>query len=313
MSKDVGKILGIFASIATIIGTCIAAIALIPAFGSWFSPREPIQYSPITTPFDTPNIPSTPTSQADSSIVPETPAQIAVEPITTPIVIDSMNPGVSITVHDSPLSQSNVRIQFLAGNEPLRNSEIWFYYATKDITNKWTLTNTVLVDNTYVVSGKTNSNGIVESTLEPGNYAAYNKDMGTDWNQIYGSWGVKAFYPNSTQLIQTILFPIQAGKTTDIKVSLARLEIGIIDKNGNAVTGEGVEIFCQTKDVANNKIPTECGDGYNRTYTDNTGLVFFNLGSGVYVASLHIHGQDVYFYDISVQPGEIRREILTID
>lgn len=44
VGKDIGKTLGILASIAVIIGTCIAAIALIPAFGSWLSPREPIQY-----------------------------------------------------------------------------------------------------------------------------------------------------------------------------------------------------------------------------------------------------------------------------
>jgi hypothetical protein len=61
MSKDFGKTLGILASIAAIIGTCVAVIALIPAFGSWLSPREPIQYvapsnngSPNTSP-DNPN------------------------------------------------------------------------------------------------------------------------------------------------------------------------------------------------------------------------------------------------------------------
>jgi len=35
MSKDFGKILGILASIAAIVGTCVAIIALIPAFGQW--------------------------------------------------------------------------------------------------------------------------------------------------------------------------------------------------------------------------------------------------------------------------------------
>ena len=44
MPKDIGKTIGIVASIATIIATCIAAIALIPAFGQWLSPREPVQY-----------------------------------------------------------------------------------------------------------------------------------------------------------------------------------------------------------------------------------------------------------------------------
>ncbi len=37
MSKDLGKVLGILASIAAIIGTCVAIIALIPAFGQWIA------------------------------------------------------------------------------------------------------------------------------------------------------------------------------------------------------------------------------------------------------------------------------------
>lgn len=40
MTKDLGKL----ATIIAIIGVCIAAIALIPAFGVWLSPRESVQY-----------------------------------------------------------------------------------------------------------------------------------------------------------------------------------------------------------------------------------------------------------------------------
>jgi len=45
MSNDTNesvKMIGTLASIATIIGVCIAIIALIPAFGQWLNPREPI-------------------------------------------------------------------------------------------------------------------------------------------------------------------------------------------------------------------------------------------------------------------------------
>lgn len=40
-------IIGVLASIATIIGTCIATVALIPAFGEWLNPRDPA--TPINT------------------------------------------------------------------------------------------------------------------------------------------------------------------------------------------------------------------------------------------------------------------------
>jgi hypothetical protein len=40
-AREIGKTIGVWASIATIIGMCIAAVALIPEFGQWLSPREP--------------------------------------------------------------------------------------------------------------------------------------------------------------------------------------------------------------------------------------------------------------------------------
>lgn len=44
MPKNFEKILVFLVSLATISTVCIAAIALIPAFGQWLSPREPIRY-----------------------------------------------------------------------------------------------------------------------------------------------------------------------------------------------------------------------------------------------------------------------------
>lgn len=46
MSENKDKRLAKWASIAGIIGVCIAAIALIPAFGSWLMPQDSTQYVP---------------------------------------------------------------------------------------------------------------------------------------------------------------------------------------------------------------------------------------------------------------------------
>ncbi len=103
---------------------------------------------------------------------------------------------------------------------------------------------------------------------------------------------------------------------TDIKVSLAHLEIGVIDKSGNVVKDRLVYVYCQGRDVANKKIPTDCGDGWNNfRKTDYTGLTSFNLGAGTYAIEVASDGYeaDYYFYDVSVQPGESRRDVLTIN
>ena len=49
MNKHVLRIIGILASLATILSVCIAAIALVPAFGQWLSPHTPVTNSAATT------------------------------------------------------------------------------------------------------------------------------------------------------------------------------------------------------------------------------------------------------------------------
>ena len=54
-TKGSGKTIGILASLATITGVCIAAVALIPEFGQWLLPREAIPSSTVA-----PEIPGAP-------------------------------------------------------------------------------------------------------------------------------------------------------------------------------------------------------------------------------------------------------------
>ncbi len=91
MPKDIGKLLGILASIAAIIGTCIAIIALIPAFGQWIPTLDDtpstvevsptITYAietsipsetlpiPSSTDLPTPTLPATPTPEVATQVI----------------------------------------------------------------------------------------------------------------------------------------------------------------------------------------------------------------------------------------------------
>jgi hypothetical protein len=255
---------------------------------------------------------STATSRVQDTAIPITPTRLNPNPTSTPMVIDSANPGVSISIQDLPNSssgQGNIRIQFLTGNEPMRNLNLYLFDAKKDITEKWTI---VGGWGRYVQV--TNENGIVETSLASGDYALWNDDYSATYNRINGTWGITGFYFDYQDPYQMIIFPIQEGKLTDIKVSLARLEIGVINKDGNAAKGLLVYLYCQDKDVAGKSIPVGCGDGSNVHKTDDTGLTIFNVGAGIYtikIASINFL-DDYFFYDISLSPGEIRREILTI-
>lgn len=62
-TDDIGKKIGIWASLATIIGVCVAIVALVPEFGQWLYPYTPSAESktPVIIATDTPNALSFPT------------------------------------------------------------------------------------------------------------------------------------------------------------------------------------------------------------------------------------------------------------
>ena len=86
MNKNTIRIIGILASLATILSLCIAVIALVPAFGQWLSTRAQVtaestkisQTAPTIQPdgeqpiLDTPFAPTT-TFLPTSTFVPDTP------------------------------------------------------------------------------------------------------------------------------------------------------------------------------------------------------------------------------------------------
>lgn len=79
--RDLGKKIGIWASLATIIAACVAVIALIPEFGQWLFPRESppnsTSVTPVIQPTDAPplapvatNTPSVPTPPTVTRVPP---------------------------------------------------------------------------------------------------------------------------------------------------------------------------------------------------------------------------------------------------
>lgn len=100
MPKDIGKALGILASIAAIIGTCVAIIALIPAMGQW-----------IATLDDTPStveVFPTITNAVETSIS----SISTVLPSATSIISFTEQPALINTIlPDSTASSTNTEIQ----------------------------------------------------------------------------------------------------------------------------------------------------------------------------------------------------------
>jgi hypothetical protein len=229
-----------------------------------------------------------------------TPSRTATLQITSvPQVIDSGNKGVSITLRESTSAagNGNVRIQILAGGKPLK----WtFYYsqAVKDIADHWTM----IGDQTYV---DPDLNGMIQLSLPPNTYAlnAYQS-----FAPIRGSWGIQG--ADGEELI---VFPVVTGKETVVVLSLGILEIGILDENGNAQPGAYVDVRLQTTDIAGKKIKSNRG-GHDTfvSQADGRGIATTYVGAGTYMVTIFGYANDEsVYYDISVKPGEVHREILT--
>lgn len=245
---------------------------------------------------------STPTAMPQPT---ESAALVLKGPTSIPQVVEFDNPAVSITVTDSgdTRKQGNVHFQFSAGDTPLRNVALLFASATQDITGRWTAADAI--GQIY----KSNPDGVINVLLAPGDYAALNMD-GSAYNQLMGAWGIQASSSDGLPT-EMIVFPVVVGKTTDIVVSLARLEIGLISTQGDALKGKAAKIDCQGTDIAGKKVPSGRCEVYQKT--DITGVATFNLGPGTYMVLIDNWPRDgVYFYDIFLEAGQVRREILKI-
>lgn len=250
----------------------------------------------------------------------EPPASPTPEPTPRPTIIPvetvGHHPGVSIVVKDfgEATDTGHVRFQVLADDTPVIDAGFIVSSAVVDITGTWTADKTV-----YGIDGEgpihwTNSAGVFDLSLEPGNYAAllqqsYSGRPGHP--QMAGGWGVLGTNDDGIPR-DMIVFPVVAGKSTEIIVSLAHLEVGVIAASGDAAKGRAVYINCQGTDIAGGKIASdrcrEEGDG-----TDSTGIAEFAVGPGTYFITVDQPGSDDFdVYDITLKAGETRREIVRL-
>lgn len=131
--NQVAKVIGLLASISTIVGTCIAVIALIPAFGQWLNPHNPAE-TPIV-PTNTYFIPT-----LTSVVSTTTPNIMYAEPPQTPIFQPAIDNNSLIGVWDLNLNWNcddthySGEISFSPNNEVTMNTG-----STSTSTGAWTL------------------------------------------------------------------------------------------------------------------------------------------------------------------------------
>lgn len=241
-------------------------------------------------------------------------------PTEPPEVFDVGLPSVSIRILDETRPTGNLKVSVFAGGAPVPGINFDAYKAVIDIADRWSLTDDHLYgDDIEITAGgrglTTNFNGLIDAKIPPGKYGLVHTESHIDKVLLMkGNWGLfvqgranSAFVP----------FEIVPNRTTEIIIDMAILEIGLLDPQGEALKGQRLLVFCQEEDIAGKKIPYD-GFGFCRvdTRTEATGLATLNLAAGDYVVNVSFRrgfaSIDEWFYDISLEPGEVRREIFTI-
>ena len=93
-------------------------------------------------------------------------------------------------------------------------------------------------------------------------------------------------------------FAVPPGEVTPLIRDLGQLVIGLQGSNGQPLTDKYTAIYIQEKDLSGNPIS---GDRIDSGYTDNGGIVRFNLTPGLYVVRVG----ESYTYNIPLEAGKI--------
>lgn len=160
----------------------------------------------------------------------------------------------------------------------ITNQYVAIYRQKLDVTGKW-------VVEQRVDSGYTDNGGTVTFNLVPGYYIIRSDFTGYNWGDANDVAGV-------------MNFAVPPGEVTPLIRDLGQLVIGLQGSNGQPLTDKYTAIYIQEKDLSGNPIS---GDRIDSGYTDNGGIVRFNLTPGLYVVRVG----ESYTYNIPLEAGKI--------
>jgi len=308
-----------------LIASCIAIFAFVtgletlPEIFSIATKERPtsVQSTPVLEPTETPW--SVPTSELEANSSSEfwTPM-----PIGLPTSVQFENPTVAIQLYaGSNLLPSDgaVVLQITGAGSPLQGQEIKFKSAAKTISGEWTA---VSVEDSAVLEWErqhnadffiyniyeTDANGMLGAVLPVGDYVLINGCPDCVGDQLRGTWGILGREEEGYWL-QVIPFTVISGKITKITVSLAQLNIEVLEADGQAAVGANIELFCQTPDIAGNPAPLDIPYCHAYAETDSIGVAAIYLGAGTYYITVEAYSSFAdadksYLYDITLGSGE---------
>jgi hypothetical protein len=206
--------------------------------------------APSATPTFTPTATSTPTQAVAAGEYEQVP----------------VGSGVEINLVDSATTELVVYL-YKGDGTPITDKYVKVYTQKQDLSGKW-------VTDKSSGSGYTNNAGGITFKLDPGEYI-----VESDFNGY--NWGTAGDVEGQASV------PVQAGKQTQMVLRLGRISVGFVFGTDQVVTDKYVKIYTQELNISNQWVTrSSCGSGY----TNNAGMITFNLTAGNYIIESDFDG-----------------------
>ncbi|MEN6408106.1 MAG: hypothetical protein ABFD44_00170, partial [Anaerolineaceae bacterium] len=223
----------------------------------------------------------------------------------TPLDLIKINPAVSTAVNTPAKSEAagELHLHFLVDDQPMKDLSFYFVKAKENAAGQWSAAESATNPKIY----HTDEDGILEAKLAPGNYIAINADASDAGNQLMCQWGVQSLNASGAP-VESLPFSITQEKNTEITVSLSKLQIELLLKNGKAPKSAQITLRSQGKDSEGKPVSTDRCEW--KLKTNKNGIAQLIAGPGDYMIEVSdFRHAAVKFSNIQLGISETLRKV----
>ena len=243
----------------------------------------------------TPTMTTTPTATATATATPtDTPTPTATPEPEAPLDAEGEIPSAyALQVIDGSTESGKGKlvVQIMYGDgRPLTNHMVRVYSQKQDISGNWVM-------DTRLAERRTDNAGLVEFSLQPGEFIVRTDYPGYNWGNSIDTQGLHSV-------------PLEVGRVTQLRLSLGHLVVGFRRGDGSAISNQLVRIYRQKLDVGGQWVVD--GSPIREGRTDNSGSVGFTMVPGRYIIRSDFAGYNWgNAYDVkglvgfAVPPGQV--------
>lgn len=232
----------------------------------------------------------------------------------SPVFIETDNPAVSIRLRSDQFTADaqaigRVKASFLMQDgQPVVQGSANIFPLDNDVADA------LLRMDRIIQQQPPDENGFYIAELPPQQYLLTVDIANSNVEPIVPGWYSDEGYQDPDKAhYRGIIFPVEAGKTTEIEVQFSHLAVGVLDKAGKAVRGDAhpgwtVAVCADAlRDVANEAL--HCAG----QAIDRRGAAAFQLATGDYHIRVTTDAACYWEFPIAVDLHEAKEELVTID